>query len=821
MTTNATPGESSYRNVPIADSGANIPQEIKDADRYQKFKFFECLQALVKGRLPTNDQIDHFLSMAQNSSSIDARAHMLSSDGQALYRDYKELIRTTRDIVYEKNEQELFQNFIYHCSQATDSTTQNVQTPNLDVGISSKKAKAEGKETLDNMVAVAKLITTNSEFRSILNELLQLAREVFGEGATKVADNAQHIGSKVSTAATNASQNVVEATESGNAALQDQIQTTTDAVEETANEAQGSHTAAGEAARNSLSHTSSMNTSALKAQASNMKDRLNKQAGAFKENARAGAAQTKEDAIRYANAKFTPEMRQNLIQRLKVVVGQIQAEPQYQKAIDSVMSLIGTWRGRAKTPAGGINAEASKIISDPNVESAIIEFKIILQRWAQGYPLDPLITLVKSMWIKAMEDPELNQYMNSVGIFMAKAMREPDYVTSSAINNDANGLIDQGNTLLRVKYKTDTDAILNESQTFFQMLNTDPKAQEVAANFRRFASDLFYDKNGKVAFKPHLFDDFRFVFFPAMVESLQFIPIPRIEYSDLKVDLMFDNMILTSTDLLPRFFEIDMRNTIRMTPRGNANRTVDPNRHDFSIIIQGLEANLRNVDYYVKTKDGFRFRDRGVADVLINRNGMDISISGKKTPPESETPSLITIRDVNVVIHSLTIKMRNSKHPVMYFFAQPFIKTMVKDAIARALETQIRQLLTSGDKYMATSIRDTRIKTGKGTFGALMDSATTFVKDRVNPDEATKAKRLRKQNTGRYNRTSRIIFDQDGLCVLDPVKHLELKVGQPLQEDKNEMAAMPVAAPWVSSAFNMKEVKTGLVQQQQNLPAYS
>lgn len=166
-----------------------------------------------------------------------------------------------------------------------------------------------------------------------------------------------------------------------------------------------------------------------------------------------------------------------------------------------------------------------------------------------------------------------------------------------------------------------------------------------------------------MAFKPHLFDDFRYVVMPALMESFQFIPIPRIEYSDLKVDLMFDNMILTSTDLLPRLFEVNMNNTMRMVPRGNPNRSLDANKHDFNMVVQGVEANVRNVDYYVKTKHGFKFEDRGIADVLIHKKGMDIRVVGRKTSDDVEVPSMITIDSVKVKIHSLSIKMRNSKHP--------------------------------------------------------------------------------------------------------------------------------------------------------------
>ncbi|KAK3841608.1 MAG: hypothetical protein J3R72DRAFT_491496 [Linnemannia gamsii] len=818
MSTNASEGQSSFHHVPIADSGAKIPQQLKEADRNQKFKLFECLQALVKGRLPTNDQIDNFLAMAQSSSSLDSRAHMLSADGQSLYKDFQELMRTTRGIVYEKNEQELFQNFIYHCTQATDSVgAQNVQAPDMNVGVSSRKAKKEGKETLDSMVAVAKLVTTNADFRTILHELFLLAKEIFSEGSEKVAQTATSASENLSAKTDEVSASATNAAQTGGSKLQDGIQKATDMVQNLISSAQEDPTGTARETREDLSEQSNASKDLAKERSDEMKKRLGKQTGEFKARAQAQLTQAQKDAKVYANSKMPVEKRHELIERLKVIIGQIQADPQYQNAISSIMSLVGTWRQRAQKPADSITVEANKVTNDPNVEAAILEFKVILQRWAQGYGLDPIIGHIQNMWTKTMVDPELNQFANNVSGFMTRAVREPNYVTSQGINADAEALIDHGQAILNAKYKPDTEAVLNEGQIFLEKLNNDPKSKEVAANFQQFAKHLFYDDRGKLKFKPHLFDDFRYVVMPAMLESFQFIPIPRIEYSDMKVDLMFDNMILTSTDLLPRLLEVNMNNQFRMVPRGvpKNDRSKDSNKHDFNMIIKGLEANIRDVDYFVRTKEGFKFKDHGIADILIHKKGMDIKVNGSKTPETVEVPSLVTIDHVKVKIHSLSIKMRNSEHPALYALAQPFIKTAVKKAVAHALETQIKQALTSGDKALATSIRDTRIKTGKNTFSALVDSATSFVTSKVHPDAKTKAANERKKNQGHYDRTSRVIFDEDGLCVLDPVKHIELKVGQPLHEDPNAMAAMPVAAPWVSTAFDMTDMQ---IKGQQQLP---
>jgi hypothetical protein len=105
-----------------------------------------------------------------------------------------------------------------------------------------------------------------------------------------------------------------------------------------------------------------------------------------------------------------------------------------------------------------------------------------------------MIGLVQDMWQRALTDQDLSRYFSDISTFMAKAVREPNYVTSQEINDDASILIDQGQTLLNIKYKDDTDALMHEGKIFIEKLNDDPQSREVAAAFRHFANDLLYDK---------------------------------------------------------------------------------------------------------------------------------------------------------------------------------------------------------------------------------------------------------------------------------------------------------------------------------------
>lgn len=363
MSSKVSESQTTFHHVPIADSGAKISQHIKEVDRNQKFKFFECLQALMQGRLPTNEQIDHFLVMASNSPSLEARTHMLSADGKSLYEDFQELLRTTRGIVYEKNEQELFQNFIYHCRATGDSVaSQNVSAPDLDLGFSNRRIKKEGKETLDSMTAVAKLVITNADFRTILHELFELAKEIFSEGTDKISESALKAGEKLSSKAAEISQAAASAIPESGKRLQEGIHQAQDRVQNLVGHAKEDPITTAAGAHSDVMHQANSAIHNAKFQSAQFQNKLSQQAEELMGTAKIQAMHTQESAIQYANAKMPIEKRNALVERLKVIIGQIQADPQYQHAIDSIMNLVGTWRQRAQKPADIIAVEANKVV---------------------------------------------------------------------------------------------------------------------------------------------------------------------------------------------------------------------------------------------------------------------------------------------------------------------------------------------------------------------------------------------------------------------------------------------------------------------------
>jgi hypothetical protein len=79
-----------------------------------QLKLYGVIQAFRAGRMPDNTQIDSTLQYAIKNSPVDVSA--LSTGGQKLVNDFRDVIETARLIVKEKNADELFQEFVWETS---------------------------------------------------------------------------------------------------------------------------------------------------------------------------------------------------------------------------------------------------------------------------------------------------------------------------------------------------------------------------------------------------------------------------------------------------------------------------------------------------------------------------------------------------------------------------------------------------------------------------------------------------------------------------------------------------------------------------------
>lgn len=170
---------------------------------YVQIRLYGVIQAFRDGRLPNNAQIDHTLDYVLNHSPVDQ--DQLSREGRKLIQDVKDIIETARDIVKDKNNDELFQNFTWHTrdvdadrfkrdpkdivpDQQPDTASDKEQGERFDRSGIMLKLTLVPSTAVQHLRTLLNLILTNSEARKLLSDFGIIGRDLLARGAGKVAE---------------------------------------------------------------------------------------------------------------------------------------------------------------------------------------------------------------------------------------------------------------------------------------------------------------------------------------------------------------------------------------------------------------------------------------------------------------------------------------------------------------------------------------------------------------------------------------------------------------------------------------------------------
>lgn len=262
-------------------------------------------------------------------------------------------------------------------------------------------------------------------------------------------------------------------------------------------------------------------------------------------------------------------------------------------------------------------------------------------------------------------------------------------------NRQWNELYDKGRYLTRERYKNHTDRIVDEIKFLADQFDKDPQNKALADSIQKLFLDLGRDAGGKVVFKPHLLKDLRDIILPGIFENVRYVPIPRIEVSDPMVDVVVENLVIESDNLMPNVVEFGSDNYFRW------GRKKISNKRDNKIMIamSGIQLDLRDVSYHIKKKQGFpSITDTGIMDIFLGGEGFSFKVAAS-TAHGKDKQHLVKLDNVTVKIKNMDIKLKKSKHKALFVLFKPLLFRVVRPALTKVLEGQIRAAFEKGDAY--------------------------------------------------------------------------------------------------------------------------
>lgn len=686
--------------------------KVRDADIENKLRLFGIYNAFANGKVPSNNQIDVAMNSALESKALSSPSDKLSDEGKSLVRDLKTVIEEAKVLLLSKNHDQAIQEFIWHTQQATKTTSG--PTPNAPV--SKEQRQQDGDRALAGLRTLGTLVITNGQFRKLLSDASILLRDIASDAAQKAGGKLQPSQEQLSQIDRPAEDNTWhEAPDLSKDSLRERAKGTfnknapvnVEDVKQAANDAQNAANVENTRDPRALAERANQERqgadTGVDAQgginAAFNRLNANKDDGQFEEQKEKAKNKTNEIQNRtqdYLKGKVPQERRDQTIHRLKKMVVEIQSHEDYQEAIDTLLYLAETYAGHSKNLTKQANNTVSTAREDNHLQSAEKLFRTILERFANNTSSEDLFESINDIYRDADQDPQLRNWFKEVDAYIRRCLKEQGFILTDAANDQYNDLYERGRFLLRDRYRTHTDRIVDEFKFLGDQFAQDPQNNRFGDAVQKLLNNLGNDENGKPVFKKHLINDITSVILPGLFESVRYVPVPRIEYTDKQVDVIVENLIVESDNLMPNVLEFGNDSYFRW---GRKNIT-SKNKQQFMLAVSGIQCDLKDVSYYIKRKQGFpSITDTGLMDIFLGGDGFSFKIKLSSAEPKDRA-HFFQVDKVDVNVKHMNIKLKQSKHKLLFALVKPLLLKIMRPALQKVLEKQIKDSFNEFDRKL-------------------------------------------------------------------------------------------------------------------------
>ncbi|KAM5439712.1 hypothetical protein MferCBS31731_004469 [Microsporum ferrugineum] len=679
--------------MPSSKAVVNTPvnPEQRDKDINEKLQYYGIYSAFANGKAPSNKQIDVALNSLLASKSLASPSSELSAETRRIIEDIRHVIISARNLVLVKNDGNMIQEFIW---DAEHFKSPDVQAP--DTSGEKDAAKQNAQQTAAGLKTLGTLLITNGQFRKLLQDATLLIRDIASDSAQKAAGALRPSEEHMAQIDKPAEDNVWhDSPDMSKDAFMSRFKnkTKTDKAQGNLNGTNGTHATNGVNGVNGVDGVGTSHQAGTSEAATDPAELTDQAASKAKQRSREATERTKK----FLAEKMPPERREQTIWRIKKMIVEIQGHADYQQAIETLLSIAEGYSQRTRnlSKQGAGTLKGARDHSD--MEKLESNLRTVIERFANSTSTDDLFDAIKKFYRNADRDPRLRDWFRNVDTFTRKCLKEQGYVLRDESTAEWNRLYDEGRFLLTKRYKKDTDEVVEEGKFLANQFDEDPLNREFGQSLKKFFDHLGHDTSGNVVFQKALLKDFANTVLPGIFTNLRYIPLPRIEVSDPMVDVVIENLAIQCDNLMPNIMEFSSDNYWRWGRKNIGNH--NDNKFQAMISATGIQTDWRDVSYYIKKKKGFpHVSDTGVMDIFLGGDGFSFKIMGSSAQSKDKQ-HFIKADKVLVNIKNLDIRLKKSKHKTLFTLFKPLLLSLVRPAIQKVLELQIRQYFTKADKF--------------------------------------------------------------------------------------------------------------------------
>jgi hypothetical protein len=339
---------------------------------------------------------------------------------------------------------------------------------------------------------------------------------------------------------------------------------------------------------------------------------------------------------------------------------------------------------------------------EENRRAMLNDLKSIIEAFAGGYSLNPLIAMVDQLQLIYNAEWRWRDLLAEFGGFIQRAMRHPRYMESDDFIFKGADLVGRLRQMLGTQHPGIVNGVLSEAFSLINAFRQDGLTTDLYSSLRAVITDLALDpETGGFQLKPGLLKDFRNEMIPAIMSSLRFIPLPRIEVSTDQFDVILDNVILSGPQIIPSLIEFRVENELQLSPRPEL-----PDAYFLNVVhlaVYQVQVNIRNVEFAIRKKKFPTFEDVGLANIVLAGNGLSL-VTRTAVDPNLPYTTLVPMV-IEATIDQLNLEILESHHKTLGRLFGKSLVAAIKKRLCLALESQVYQAIRRLDAIVTRGMK--------------------------------------------------------------------------------------------------------------------
>lgn len=640
--------------LPQYDDATSLQRQL-----HQKLHTYQILRALSKGYMPSNEQTIINIRTLLSADVLNPENTELSDSGQALVHYTKQFLKQLIELLQHKNSNDQIQDFIWYLAKSRVS----VNMEDVAARASKAKAKADTAAAYKSLQTVGSLLLTNSDFRIFLADLNVVAREVFKDTAFALSEASKEAGMRLEP---------------------------------------------------SSREQESLRKPGQDAQIPPTTDDLSSQVAEISKVVTGSTATVVESAENSIVSKLQGDEKDTMLYRLRQAVAKLRKRQDYSESVSTISLLLKRYlMVYSRMVEETLEVTGKDVDHNPEMDRALKNFWLFIKTFGDQKEWEELEARFNGMMAHARSDPEFEKLIQQLGNALQEILTDPSFFDHAEERfqelRDKSRQLTSGSSL-----RDDVDGLLSQVQSTFYSVIRD---QDIGNIFKTLTTitNILSPKNHYA--NTDLLADAINVFVPLFIQSINYIPIPRLEIATPQLDLLLENLILepgitvNHTSFFPYKLRVETFNDLEI--RKARFRTTAAFKTLMRIKIDGLSVKAEEVGFWLRAHSGLlRLIDEGIASFALDERGMDIELDVEVGRDRLE--KILSLRGVRVHIHKLNWTLRRSKFSFLAWLMKPLLKPLIRKTIelqiASAIEESLhfanRELLFARERLRATRIAD-------------------------------------------------------------------------------------------------------------------